>query len=445
MRNYNFIKIIFLSTFIFLSCFSFSYAKSNGIDVNLRVGSCNNDGICDSWNEDFFSCPLDCTPPPPPPSTGGSSGYVGSIFNNLIVEVSYNSAIIKWKSSIPTMSSIKWGTSPDYRDGALRNVDYLLDHRVEINNLKDGTIYYFSIEAENLLGGTNSLENQFFTTLSLPDTTPPSNPTNVIAELNNSGITISWENPKEEDFDYIRVMKNDDRFYGNPFIGRLVYEGNGKYFTDSNVSLDHKYFYSLFSRDRAGNYSSGSLIDVIYRLSGFDLWGTNIPQIQKVDKLTNVYKVIQGSTNYDFNLGNIISLKSDEPIIVKTDSILKTSNDDMWIEIIDRDSHASKYFFSHQIDKDSFVSADIPSFLIGGYYSVNIYKYTTKNDVPKIVNQGAFLITKLPGEVSNNYIWYYVWITIFIIFILLILWLFLLFYRRRKDKKEEERQLKSNP
>ena len=55
MKNFKFIKIIFLSIYLFFGLFSLSFASSNGIDINLRVGSCNNDGICDAWNEDFFS------------------------------------------------------------------------------------------------------------------------------------------------------------------------------------------------------------------------------------------------------------------------------------------------------------------------------------------------------------------------------------------------------
>ena len=147
--------------------------------------------------------------------------------------------------------------------------------------------------SETLLGKTNSLENQIFRTLQLPDTNPPGNPTNVTAESTKSGITVSWENPTALDFDYVRVMRNDDRFYGSPSIGELVYEGKGTYFTDSNVKTNNKYFYSLYSRDRAGNYSSGSLIDVIYNPQGEDNFGNNLTPVEKIEPLSNIYKVNQ--------------------------------------------------------------------------------------------------------------------------------------------------------
>ena len=224
MKNHGFIKIFSLTIFLFLSSFSFLYAQSsNGMDVDLKVGNCNNNGICDSGSEDLFSCPADCTPVVVPP-TDKNGGIIGSsvmdnVFNNLTVEVSYNNATIKWKSSIPTMSNIKWGANPDYKDGVLRNINFLLDHKVELTNLEDGTLYYFNIQSESLLGKNNSLESQVFRTLFLPDTTPSGNLTNIVAESTQSGITISWENPLDEDFDYVRVMKNTDRFYSSPSIG----------------------------------------------------------------------------------------------------------------------------------------------------------------------------------------------------------------------------------
>jgi len=424
-KNHNFIKILSIATFLFLGSFSLSFASTNGINVNLHVGSCNNDGICDPETEDYFSCPSDCTPvvvPPTNPNGGTSGGFVmDNLFNNLRVEVSYNSATIKWESSIPTISSVKWGTNPDYKDGVLRNVNYLIYHTVELTNLQDGTLYYFTIDAETLLGKTNSLENQIFRTLQLPDTNPPGNPTNVTAESTKSGITVSWENPTDLDFDYIRVMRNDDRFYGSPSIGELVYEGKGTYFTDSNVIINNKYYYSLYSRDRAGNYSSGSLIDVIYNPQGEDNFGNNLTPVEKIEPLSNIYKVNQCIYSHDFKIGDIISLNSNQPIKMKTDYSFKTLDDDMWIEIIDKNNIVSKYLFTRTKDKDGFITACIPSFRVGGYYSVNVYRYD--NGVEKIVNQGAFLISKTQAEKSNDYYWYIFW---FIVLITAIALLFLL-------------------
>ena len=434
------ILILFIFTFIFIinTGLHFAFASTDGIDINLHVGSCNNDGVCDVGSEDMYVCPADCTPiiiPPESPRTGGSNSGgstlpmdINNVFKNLTVEVSYNTATIKWQSVIPTMSNLKWGTSPDYKDGIISNINFLINHKVDIVNLHDGTVYYFSIQAGNLLGKTNTLENQVFRTLSLPDTTPPGNPTNIKAKSAASGITVSWLNPTDLDFDYIRVMGSTDRFYGSPNIGHLVYEGKGMYFTDNNVLKDNIYYYSLFSRDRAGNYSSGALISAIYNSSGF--FETNINVVPKeIPPLENIYKVLQDSFIYDFTMGSVISLSGDVPIDVKTNYSPKTKNDDMWVEIRDKNmSIIGQYFFFRNKDKDGFTSVTIPTFSEGGYYKISIYRYS--NGVTQVVNQGAFKISKVLIDSNNNY-WYIFWWILIIVFLLILLLLLIFFFLRR--------------
>ncbi len=448
MKNYVF-KSLFWVLFIFLANFSILNAQSaSGIDVNLNVGGCNNNGICEVGNEDIFSCPADCTPviPPTPPGGGGGGGgsTIGYFFKDLRVTPSYNSVIIEWKSTVPTMSNLKWGTNPDYKDGVVSNVNFLLDHRVEITNLNPGTVYYFSIQAESNLGITSSLSNQSFTTLISPDTTPPGNPTNVKAISSTAGITVSWKNPKDKDFDYIRVMRNDDRYYASPLDGRLVYEGTGNYFTDANVIEGHKYFYSLFARDKNGNYSSGALVSIIHNPSNSDKWKEPvvIPS-EGIEPLSDIFIINQNSLTYDFYPGNIFSLSGDASINIKTNYSSKEKDDDMWVEIRNADGVIiSQYFFSRTKDKDNFINVIIPSFDKGGYYRITVYKYN--NGVAQLVNYGSFEISKTTKSTSTLSFWYIFWLVIIVIFILLILFLLFfiliprIFRRFRKDKENEE-------
>ena len=97
----------------------------------------------------------------------------------------------------------------------------------------------------------------------IEDIIPPQNPLKVQAVVNVNGIALSWLNPPDKDFSYIRIMRNEDRFHSDPFSGKLIYEGAKQYFFDKNVVAGTKYFYTLFSRDTTGNFSSGSAVSAI--------------------------------------------------------------------------------------------------------------------------------------------------------------------------------------
>ena len=421
---------ILLVITLFLMSASSSLASSNGIDVNLQVGACNNNGICEPGSEDLYSCPADCTPKTvTQQTTSGSKVEVpvmDSVFNNLTIEVKNNSAVIKWKSSIPTMSNIKWGTNPDYKDGVVKNINFLMDHKVELTNLKSGTMYYFTIDAENLLGKTSTLENQVFQTLSSLDTVPPGNPTNVGASSDPNGVTVLWTNPSDSDFDYIRVMKNTDRYYASPYVGYLAYEGKGNYFVDSNVVDGVRYFYSLFSRDFTGNYSSGSMIDIIHNPRGVDNWGEALPGAETTRPLTEIFKVIQASSIYDFYGGNVFNLSGDSPITIKTNYTSKIKDDDIWIEIRNSAGVLSgKYFFSRVKDNDGYVSVIIPVFEKSGYYHIIVYRY--EGGGAQIVNYGGLQITKASLVKQINLLFF--WIILLLILLLIIYIIYRIFRR----------------
>jgi len=244
-----------------------------------------------------------------------------------------------------------------------------------------------------------------------------------------------WENPKEEDFDYIRVLRNQDRFYSNPEIGHLVYEGNGRYFTDSNVKEGVKYFYSLFSRDRAGNYSSGSLISVIFNPNGNDYWGTEFSKDEYPEELEYLYKVTQGPLSYDFKIDSIIKLSGDSLINIKTNYTRKTKNDDTWLVVKNEEGATiSQYFFSKAKDKDGFINIDIPSFKKKGLYHIAIFRY--HNGITTLVNRGIFEISKDDIKNENHNLGYLLGASISIILIILLLIRLFLIIQRKKNNKD---------
>lgn len=427
----NFWKILLLTTFLFISSHSLSFAGTiNGIDVNLQVGECNYNGICEPGEEDMYSCPTDCLPTPEEEDDDRKEGsFVLDYFKDLTIEVGYDKAIIRWKSNVPTISSLKWGTNPDYKDGVIKNVNYLMNHRVEITGLSDGTIYYFSIESQNYFGILKSIDNQIFQTLFLPDTTPPDNPTNIKISSGPQGITITWKNPENPDFDYIRIMRFEDRYYASPFLGKLVYEGRGNYFTDTDVKEGVKYFYVLFARDASGNYSSGSLASIIHNPKGLDNIGEGLPLREgEVEFPEGVsFLVIQNDTIHNFYPGDEFNLNGDDDIAIKTNYFSKIKNDDLWIEI--RNSKGiilGQYFFERKRDENNFIKVEIPYFEKGDYYHIFVYRY--RDGVSHLLNHGWFDIKKA-SEVGSSII-SYKYIFMIILPLLLLILLFILILRK---------------
>ncbi len=436
----KYINKILVTLFLFLSIFFVTVdAAQDDINVNLTVDNCNNNSICESAWEDYLTCPADCTVVPvvPVDPTGSSSGslILGNAFIGLDVEVDQNSAVIKWRSFNVTKSNVQWGIDSDHKDGILQNINYLTEHEVEINNLESGTVYYFSIESQNVLGMVYKLENQFFKTISLPDFTPPGNPTNLKAISKTNGIVVSWNNPPEEDFEYVRLMKNKDRYHSNPFEGNLIYEGSGIYSFDAEVKDNTKYYYSLFSRDKSGNYSSGSLVSIIYNPTTSVVDKNILPDVseENIKKFSNSYKVVQDYVAYDFNTWDTLSLSGDRPISIKTKKS-EFSKDDYWVEIRNfvAGDIIAQYFFHTEEDEKGEISVTVPYFEREELYTIIIYKYNQKEAEVTLI--GEFDINKASIMQKDQYIWF---ILTFLILIFLGCLRFFWVIFKRKVKKSE--------
>jgi hypothetical protein len=263
-------RILLLSFVIFFGSVLSVHAANNDVEVHLQVLGCNNNLMCEPLlGESYGNCPSDCgsTTPPPGPigPNGGGGGPAGAgtsiaitFFQTLISDTT---ARLNTRTNIPTNSIISWGETTDFELGSQASVGFNLGHELFLTRLKPNTRYYYKIVHRSELGGIHEFVQQF-TTLSAQDTTPPQNIWQIDATYKNDKIEIIWQNPPDIDFQKVIIVRSPQFYPRDPNEGKIIYEGSGKYVFDTNFEIGKTYYYSLFSVDKSGNYSSGGVIKI---------------------------------------------------------------------------------------------------------------------------------------------------------------------------------------
>ena len=128
----------------------------------------------------------------------------------------------------------------------------------EDTGLENGTTYYYTVYTWDAAGNNSVGANVLGTPEAEvgPDVTPPGPVTGLEVQAGNTRLTVTWTNPA--DAVAVRVLRSTTGFAANAgdTAGQvLVFEGPSTGFIDSGRTNGTTYFYSLFARDSAGNYS----------------------------------------------------------------------------------------------------------------------------------------------------------------------------------------------
>lgn len=205
---------------------------------------------------------------PTPPVNQASGSQQGSIVHlgeltALEVIPSQYGVVIRYETSNFVRSIVRWGTGISYELGSSAERSYSKFHEIAINDLEPGTTYTFIIQGENHLGVFGTLTESRFTTLPLDDTTPPGNVLFFTATKVGDDVKLDWQNPRDTDFDHVRVLRSDTFFPSDEADGWLVYEGDGRTARDAGVAVPGtRLFYTIFTYDKNGNISSGAVVSV---------------------------------------------------------------------------------------------------------------------------------------------------------------------------------------
>jgi hypothetical protein len=209
------------------------------------------------------------TPPVVPPveeeDTGPTFGSIVRLGELVSLEVipSQYGAVIRFETSGYVRSVVKWGTTISYELGSSAERAFSKFHEITIGDLRPGTRYRFSIEGENHIGRTGTLTESSFVTLPENDVTPPGNVLALTATSDDDDVVLSWINPRDTDFNRVRVLRSELFFPGNEDEGWVVYEGGATEARDIGIAVPgKKIFYTVFTYDEIGNVSSGAVVSV---------------------------------------------------------------------------------------------------------------------------------------------------------------------------------------
>lgn len=207
------------------------------------------------------------------PSTGGG-GYwattVAPTITSATIETSLTSVLVTWNTDQDTRAVISWGKTSNAEIGSLSKSLYQKSDSATITDLLPDTTYYVTITVTSAIGGGITTVQKIFTTPhvqpeipSVPQV-PVINVGNVtLSEIRNdtpnglgSALSLTWQNPSLN-FDTVIVVRSPKFFPTDSLGGKIIYQGNSNTVVDQSIEQGVLYYYTIFVKDRLGNYSSG--------------------------------------------------------------------------------------------------------------------------------------------------------------------------------------------
>ncbi len=178
---------------------------------------------------------------------------------DVITKNSGGYADISFKTNAYAKAIVSFGLTKDYELGSLQNEKYKQEHVFNIQNLSANIRYYYEIKAYNQRGDIVLYEGSFdFKPYIEAGVTP--NVSSLAVQVQNNNVMLTWNNPKNYPFEYIRVVANPNSYPGDVVDGFIVYQGIGENAIHTGVFSEYdQMYYTVFVVDALGNTSSGAV------------------------------------------------------------------------------------------------------------------------------------------------------------------------------------------
>jgi hypothetical protein len=283
------------------------YVQAFDYDVNVSSSS-------NSIATTTFALPATSTPPTDSPNQEGSAAPVKLL--SLDIDPGIHTVKFAWKTNRYAQFELQWGRTTSYELGFVRNELFKQEHSTSITDLEPGTTYEYQLVGYNRQGTRFVLSQGQFVTQNAPDDAPPTNVSNLRAVLlPNDDIKLTWLNPSDPDFAYVRILRSHLFYPVDPYDGFVAYQGYGETYLDKKAgSRNDVQYYTVFSYDHNGNISSGAIIGVSKR-SGTVIVEPTQTQTPDAPDLALNFTDLEVLQNQKHIEGNVIN--ADLPVLLR--------------------------------------------------------------------------------------------------------------------------------
>ncbi len=187
----------------------------------------------------------------------------GPIISNIVVVPGVNSAVITFDTDKNSTAQINHGETVSLGSNATDGLAPVTNHAILLLGLSPNKTRYYQIIATDV--SLNSTSTAILNFKTLVDAVPPPDVSNLQISAGQNSITLNWQNPSLSfipDFVGVKILKK----IGSPATGpndaggTVVYNGSGNTATDNLVLNGFTYFYTVYSYDASGNFSSGNFV-----------------------------------------------------------------------------------------------------------------------------------------------------------------------------------------
>ena len=129
-----------------------------------------------------------------------TTDVVPPVVSGVVVSgITSSAATIAWTTNEASDSQVEYGSTIAYGSSSMLNASLVTAHTATLTSLTDATPYHYRVRSRDASGNLTVSGDFTFTTLAIPDTTPPVISLVTAGSISSSGATISWMTDEASD------------------------------------------------------------------------------------------------------------------------------------------------------------------------------------------------------------------------------------------------------